>query len=123
MSISNSIDLADALPFISLYFFRELIHHTLTVTLVLIVLMWNMIAREDVLIRKKNGRGKGIEEIMREKTRMVSMTAESWILDSVSASLFQGRWRILQVRHTKEAPMRHMECIVYLLLHTMIRIL
>jgi hypothetical protein len=82
----------------------------LTVTLVLIVLMLSMIAREDVLTRKKNARWKGIEEIMREKTRMLSMTAETWILDSVSVNLFQGRWRILQVlSHTKEGPMRHME--------------
>jgi len=93
----------------------------LTVTLVLTVLMWSMIAREDVSIKKKNGRWKWTEEIMREKTRMVNMTAESW-RDRVSASLFQGRWRILQVlRHTKERPVRIMEYIVYLLHHTMIR--
>jgi len=93
----------------------------LTVTLVLTVLMWIMIAREDVSIKKKNGRWKGTEEIMREKTRMVNMTAESWIC-SVSASFFQGRWRILQVlRHTKERPVRIMEYIVYLLHHMMIR--
>jgi hypothetical protein len=94
----------------------------LIVTLVLTVLMWSMIAREDVLIKKKNGRWKGTEEIMREKTKMVNMTAESWRLDSVSASLFQGRWRILQVlRHTKERPVRIMEYIAYLLHHMMIR--
>jgi len=51
----------------------------LTVILVLTVLTWSMIAREDVLIkRKNNGRWKGIEGIMREKTRMVNMTAEIW---------------------------------------------
>jgi hypothetical protein len=94
----------------------------LIVTLVLTVLMWSMIAREDVLIKKKNGRLKGIEEIMREKTRMVNMTAEIWRLDSVSESLFQGRWTMLQVlRHTKEVPVRIMECIAYLLHRMMIR--
>uniref|UniRef100_A0A0A9DYR6 Uncharacterized protein n=1 Tax=Arundo donax TaxID=35708 RepID=A0A0A9DYR6_ARUDO len=86
------------------------IYRMLTMTLVSIVLMWSMIAREDVLIRKKNGRWKGIEEIMREKTRRVNMTAGSWMLDSVSANLFQGRWRTHQVlRHTKEPPLRIME--------------
>jgi hypothetical protein len=78
----------------------------LTVTPVWIVLMWSMIAREDV--RTRNGRQKEIGEIMREMRRMLNMTAKTWMLDCVIVNLFQAQ-TLQALRHSRVVSQRIME--------------